>query len=184
MKHADDSKDLFLDEVNILWKEMRAEVYAVQAWAQEEPDSDLRKRAFIRSMSSFIEACISSLSEAVVMQSVGLSAAEYAILGEKQFDLLEDGTVNERPRFYPAAARWRLLVRVMERRIGTKHWLVNFQDKQYDHFKELIRIRNRITHPKAASNMKIENGEMEKCISGFTWFIKNYQSICKVDGCL
>lgn len=170
-----------LEQINILWKEMRAEVYAVQAWAREEPESDLRKRALVRSMASFIESCINSLSKAVVTETVGLPTAEYAVLSETQFELAGNGAVKERPRFYPAISRWRLLVRVLERRIGTSHWRVDFSDKGFVCLQELFEIRNRITHPRVSGSMKVEFEEIEACVNGFTWFVRNYQGLCKIE---
>lgn len=171
---------MVLEQINIIWREMRAEVYAVQAWARAEPASDLRKRVFIRSMAAFVEACINSLSEAVVTQARDLSAAEHTVLSETQFDVNENGIVKKRSRFYPAISRWRLLVRVMERKLGTSHWRVNFHDDGFGSLKKLFEIRNRITHPKITSSMEIDAEEIEACVSGFTWFVANYQGLCKV----
>jgi len=169
-----------LEQNNILWKEMRAEVYAVQTWARADPDSDIRKRVFVRSMAAFCESCINSLSEAVVTAAAGLSAAEYAILSETQFDLAENGVIRERSRFYPPISRWRLLVRVVERRAGTSHWRVDFSGDGFSAFRKLFEIRNRIMHPRVTNSMRIEFDEIEACISGYRWFVKNYQSLCKV----
>lgn len=169
-----------LEQVNILWKDMRAEVYAVQAWVRDDPDSDLRKRVFVRSMAAFVEACINSLAEAVVTQVSNLTAGEYAILSETQFGVVENGLVQTRPRFYPTISRWRLLVRVVERRLGTSHWHVNFADAGFTLFKRLFEVRNRITHPRVSSSMKIEFEEIDACIGGFLWFISNYQGLCNV----
>jgi len=169
-----------LEQINILWKEMRAEVYETQAWAQAEPESDIRKRVFIRSMAAFCESCINSLSEAVVTAASDLSAAEYAILCETQFDLDDNGVIRERNRFYSAISRWRLLVRLMERRVGTSHWQVKFTDDGFNNFRKLFEIRNRIMHPKATNSMRIELDEIEACVSGYRWFVKNYQGLCKI----
>lgn len=169
-----------IEKFNKLWKEMRAEVYAVQEWALANPESNLRKRVLVRSMASFVESSVSSLSEAILEATVPQIPELYCVLSETQFDLSDQGVIKKRIKQYPTVSRWRLLVNVLERTIGDDHWKVNFAEVGFNDLKTLFKVRNRITHPSSTKNMEVSAEEMTQCVLGFTWFVKNYQGICKL----
>lgn len=169
-----------LEKFNQLWKEMRAEVYAVQEWALADPESDLRKRILVRSMASFVESCVNSLSEAILENTVPPIPELYCVLSETQFDLSDKGVIKKRTKQYPTISRWRFLVRVLEQTIGSDHWKVNFDEAGFKDLKTLLKVRNRITHPRASKSMSVPVEEMDQCVSAFMWFVKNHQGICKL----
>lgn len=169
-----------LKKYNQLWKEMRAEVYAVQEWALHDHESNLRKRVLVRSMASFVESCVNSLSDAI-LENTDISIPElYCVLNEIQFDLSDQGEIKRRPKYFPTVSRWRFLVKILEHTVGNNHWKVNFDETGFNDLKTLFKVRDRFMHPRASKNMSVPVEEMNQCTSGFTWFAKNYQGICKL----
>ncbi len=162
------------------WKELREEFFEVQKWAREEIDSHLRRRVLLRTMASNIEGYVNMLAYSLASIPEALSQAELNILNEVQYELKENGEPKEKDKYYSCVSKWRLIVKIMERRLGTNHWKVDFDDNDFNNFKTIFKIRNRIVHPKIEHSLDIEDGEMECCISGHRWFIKNYQNICKI----
>lgn len=162
------------------WKELRAEFFEVQEWARENTESHLRRRVFLRTIAADIEGCVNMLAYALASPSNNLSNAELSILNETQYELKENGEPREKTKYYSCVAKWRLVVKIMEQRIGTKHWKIDFENNDFNNFKTIFKTRNRITHPKIESSLNIEDDEMESCIKGYQWFIKNYQGICKI----
>ncbi len=162
------------------WKELREEFFEVQKWAREDIESHLRRRVFLRTIASDIEGLINMLAYLLVSTPKNLSTAEFSILNETQYELKENGEPKEKEKYYSCVAKWRLIVKIMERSLGIEHWEVDFTDYDYNNFKNIFKIRNRITHPKIESSLNIEDTEMENCVNGYRWFIKQFQGICKV----
>lgn len=158
---------------------MRAEVFEVQEWALEDPDSNIRKRVLIRSMASFVESCVNSLSVAILENTTPPIPELYCVLSETQFDLSEHGEIKRRPKQFPTITRWRFLVKVLEHTIGMNHWKIDFSETGFNDLRALFKTRNRIMHPRASESMNVPVEEMNQCVSGFTWFVTNYQGICK-----
>ena len=163
------------------WKELRDEFFEVQEWAREKIESHVRRRVFIRTMAADIEGCLNMLAYALVSVPNLLTIAETSILNETQYDLRENGEPKEKEKYYSSISKWRLIVKIMERSLGTKHWKVDFTSNDFNNFKTIFKTRNRITHPKIKQSLNIEDKEMELCVQGYQWFFKNYQGICKYE---
>ncbi|HKI52864.1 MAG TPA: hypothetical protein VJ987_01975 [Anaerolineales bacterium] len=169
-----------LSLTNNRWKELRDEIFEVQEWAREKTESHLRRRVFLRTIAANIEGCVNMLAYLLVSNPTRLSAAELSILNETQYELKNTGEPKEKERYYPCIPRWRLIVKIMERELGASHWEVDFADNDFNNFKMIFTVRNRIAHPKIDASLNIEDKEMDSCVKGYQWFIKNYQGICKV----
>ena len=162
------------------WKEFREEFFEVQKWAREKTDSNLRRRVFLRTIAADIEGCINMLAYALVSTPNLLSIAEMTILNEIQYDLKENGEPREKEKYYSSITKWRFIVKIMEHHLGAEHWKIDFTNNDFNNFKTIFKTRNRITHPKIEQSLNIEDEEMESCVKGYQWFIKNYQGICKI----
>lgn len=163
------------------WKELRDEFFEVQEWARDKIDSHLRRRVFLRTIAADIEGCVNMLAYALVSIPNLLTVAEISILNETQYDLKENGEPREKEKYYSTIAKWRLIVKIMERSLGTEHWKVDFTNNNFNNLKIVFKTRNRITHPKIEQSLNIEDEEMESCVQGYKWFMSNYQGICKYE---
>lgn len=51
---------------------------------------------------------------------------------------------------------------------------VDYQDNGWSDLQGTIKVRNRLTHPKSISEQLVTVLEIEKCMSGYKWFYKNF----------
>jgi hypothetical protein len=98
-----------------------------------------------------------------------MSVAEYAMLADQSYDLKANGETSIQPKFLRLPDNLRFTIKVVSRLfemqlelgVGTTAW---------GNFKKAIEIRNRITHPKNASDIDISDDEIKTCKEVSGWF--------------
>lgn len=137
----------------------------------DKNDDDYYRRNFVRALFAMIEGSVFVIKQSTLIAgfSERLSFAEIALLKEETFDLDNKGNVRSQVKFLRIADNFKFAARMASRvfdcnldlGVGTQEW---------DYFLELIRIRNRVTHPKGSSDFEISQDEAELARKVFYWF--------------
>lgn len=138
----------------------------------DKNDADYYRRNFVRALFAMIEGSIFVIKQGTLIAGFSegsLSFAEIALLKEETFDLDNRGNVRSQVKFLRIADNFKFAAKMaskvfdcnLELGVGTREW---------DSFLELIRIRNRVTHPKGSSDFEISQDEAELARTVFYWF--------------
>ncbi len=147
-------------------------------WAEEaldKEDNQFTRRAYIRSFFGMIEGSIWVLKQTVLLAPVQegrikrISAAEYALLSDKTYDLKSNGQPKEQTKYLKLPDNFKFTFGVLEKYfkadfdlgIGTIAW---------DNFLKAQAIRNRITHPKTSEEFEVTDSEIAICKEACSWF--------------
>lgn len=149
-------------------------------WTEEaldKEDNQFTRRAYIRSIFAMIEGSVWVLKQIVLHAPVQeghvkrLSAAEYALLSDKTYELKSNGQPKEQTKYLKLPDNFRFTFNVLKKYfkadldlgIGTVAW---------NNFLEAQKIRNRITHPKTSEEFEVSNSEIAVCKETCSWFNK------------
>ncbi|WP_219033282.1 hypothetical protein [Shewanella algae] len=147
-------------------------------WAENALDADdnqFTRRAYIRSLFALIEGSIWVLKQTVLLAPVKqgnvkrLTAAEYALLSDKTFDLKSNGQPKEQTKFLKLPENIRFTFSVVEKYFGMKIDL-EVGKEPWNKFLEAQQVRNRITHPKTPSDFVVSDSEITACKDACSWF--------------
>ena len=140
----------------------------------EEKDNQFFRRAFIRSLFSSTEGIIWLMKQTCLNGKSPdgrrrISIADYAMLADQSYDLKNNGETSVQTKFLKLPDNLRFTVKIINRlfdsqldlEVGTVKW---------DKFRKAIEIRNRITHPRKASEIDISDDEINLCKEVSGWF--------------
>jgi 1,2-phenylacetyl-CoA epoxidase PaaB subunit len=147
-------------------------------WAEEaleREDNQFTRRAYVRSLFALIEGSIWVLKQTVLYAPTSngkekrISAAEYALLSDKTYDLKSNGQPQEKVKFLKLPENFKFTFSVLEKYFKTEFDL-GVGTIAWDNFLEAQTIRNRITHPKTSSEFKVTDSEIRTCKETCSWF--------------
>jgi hypothetical protein len=125
-------------------------------------DIQYRLRAFVRALMSYVEGTIHQMRLVALSteSKVKLSIGEEYVLRGLTVNLHDNGEVQVRGGFYPSGLERsiRLAFRVFALAIENKY-KPDYGGKGWQSFQQLIKVRNRITHPMIAEEFLISGDE-------------------------
>ena len=138
---------------------------------QEAEDTPTSRRALVRALIAGVEG-LAWMYREHVLEIAGemdlLSEPERHALLESSFSVGEDGRISEQKRFLSTVAMVRLITRIAAKCAPGN--APDFGVEGWTHLKQTIALRNRITHPKAETDMGISIDEIACAKSAFFWF--------------
>jgi len=140
-------------------------------------------RALVRSFFVVVEAFTHELKvmiqAAVASGAFQLSEDEIGALSDVVFDLDEQGRTVTRPRFIATDRHFRFIYKLAIRMTGGSYQLP-VSDARFGHFKQLLRVRNRITHPKGPLDVVVTAEEVEALLAAILWYIEAQQELVRL----
>jgi hypothetical protein len=138
----------------------------------DEEHIEANKRDVVRTIVAAIEGITWVYREHVQEIGVTLEASNslYDLaFSEKTYSISERGDLKMRPNFVPTISMIRLITNRAKQLCPQLN--IDFSVSGWADLQKTILIRNRITHPKASSDLKISEIEIQTARSGFFWFI-------------
>jgi hypothetical protein len=128
-------------------------------------DTQFNRRAYVRAMYATVEAFVYWLKyQALQEYERGalphLTPADLAILREESYGLDSSGESRTRPQFVPLDANFRFVARVYLD-LPRMPLVVDYGSQGWSDFRAGLKIRHRLAHPKAASDMSVSTDEVE-----------------------
>ena len=131
---------------------------------------DANRRDFARATFSAIEAQYWQLKMYIVENVItdkSASIHKISALREESYSINEKGDVYVQPKGYSLKVGIRLIVSILkEHRISIP---VDFRSSEWENIDRMVRIRNRLTHPKCMDDISITKDEAECCYRAFTY---------------
>lgn len=164
-------KPRFRDTYEI-WKHLDDEVrYFAKRLGEENPPGILH-RSYVRSVFSFIEGVLFSLKQECLTFPEELTLEQKLIILERSAKPKENGTASMDSQNIPLMLNIKFTFNLFHKVFETRR-KVNFNGQGFDAFAKAIKIRNRITHPKTANDLKISEENFQIVHHAHLWFESN-----------
>ena len=146
---------------------------ATKLW-HAEPESQFAGRTYIRTFWSSCDGILFTVRRTILLlHDLGinkLTDVELLTLREQTFKLTEKGNVEIRDGNYiPAKTAFRFTISMLEKTYG-KPYLLDLQSSGYHAFLQTLSVRNRITHPKSATEFLISQDDVRNACRAAEWF--------------
>jgi hypothetical protein len=129
----------------------------------KEQDSPYNRRAFVKNYYSFLEGLLHFLRAEVIrtvaIEPGRLTEAKIAVLKEETYEVTGSGKIQTREKFLSFEHAFRLSIHYYFTSV-INQVTVDYGGKGWHALRQGLRIRNRITHPKATAQMEISDEEL------------------------
>lgn len=166
-----DNDESLVDLIQVVMDDVHEAFEAIEA-----TDNQYNRRNFVRCVFSGIEGITFFLRQDTLGRLADrpdlYSDAEVALLKEESYRLDENGIAKARPLYSRLEANLKFSVAMFFRGLPNKG-IPELSGEGWTAFKEGVRIRHRITHPKSASSLDLGDEEMAKVKTAYVWFTAN-----------
>lgn len=156
----------------------------------EIPDADLadqeqlKRRAATRTIFAMIEAITYHMKQLAIQHAEyypnTFSLAQLALLREETYLLEKNGTTTQQQAKISTLPNLRFAFASFSTALNIPHKL-DVSDNNWEALQSGLRIRDRLMHPKEASNLVVTEPEMDQLLAAHTWHTMNMQ-ICIEQG--
>jgi hypothetical protein len=153
-------------------KEIRAtllaEVDAIQV-TRIRADSVFLRRILVRSTFAYVEGTLWVVKQ-LVAQLGKVTAAERAFLEEREYRLDDRGVLREDSLKISLWNNVAFTMRCGLNAFGAAHIDPKAPQEGYQAFREAVKLRDRLTHPKCAATLDVTKDDVEMVTKGAQWF--------------
>jgi len=104
------------------------------------------------------------------------SQAELVLLAEKTYDISDKGEAEERPYLGQIGKNLKFAFRCFAKAFDLK-FKPDYGGDGWQAFRQAVKIRNRITHPKTPASMAIKDDELAAMYKALCWFLDTYHNL-------
>ena len=131
------------------------------------------RRQYLRAFVTLVEG-VSYINRRLALMAYDLGQAKFSnselsVLKEEQYQLKDNGEAIARPRLLPLKANFRFTW-TMYARAFKKTKPLPFEGPVWAEFTKVIEMRNRITHPRKASDMELSDEELQTLRKVARWY--------------
>jgi hypothetical protein len=134
---------------------------------------ETNRRFYIRAIFAFIEAVVEQHKRLLLQlhekKFIRLKIGYYEVLSERIFTTSDSGNVTSKDQYLQLPRKIRTVYRAASESFD-EEMVLNFVENGWQNFRDAIKIRNRITHPKTRADCEIETEDLETVESGEVWF--------------
>ena len=143
---------------------------------RDKYDHQTIRRMYVRLLMSQVEGTIATMKAETLERTSRLSIGEQAALAEASYDIDDSGNVRQRPNFPKFLNNVRFAFRTYAK-IQDISFVPDYGGKGWQSFREVVDIRNRLTHPKQPEEMVITDAEMVTVDEAHDWFVESYRGL-------
>lgn len=160
-----------MNELKSTYSVLGADFDAALAIIKEQDDSQFARRTLVRTLFAFVEGLNNQLASVAAASEVGLSGGELAALREETYEVNDKGEVVIRSARISLKRRIRLVLRCFPRIHGASFQPDFGGQGGWESLHEAIRVRDRLTHPKAGADLHVSESDIIKHVAGaFRWY--------------
>lgn len=140
-------------------------------------DSQANRRDLVRTVFVAVEGAVWDFRTEIIAtaQSLDLLAPnEESALSEISYGVSEQGKIIAQQRFIPLLALIRLTARLANK--INPEFQAGFDGNGWNDFRKAVKIRNRITHPKAKVDLILTSVEANACVAALDWLLDLHRS--------
>lgn len=132
-------------------------------------------RTYVRSVFAMFEGVAFATRQYILAQAAAgryeITVQERDLLSEQTFSLDSKGVIQKKESFLPFLQGFRLTMTVLGRCLGMARYVTGaFGHNGFESFREGVRIRNQITHPKSPAQMMLSRKDIETVKLAERWF--------------
>jgi hypothetical protein len=170
---------------NELVNEMSTELKTISSGRNKEEYTPAERRMYIRSVFALIEAIIFVMKQMALSFHPGpdcdtISDADRVFAQEQVYKLTESGDIQVHRNKITLESNIRFAFKLFAR-AGYISTDLDVSGAEWQALKRAIKLRDRITHPKAISDLTISNEEFNDVFTSFGWltisFVKQFTEI-------
>ncbi len=163
-------------------------------------DNQFNRRKYFRAASSFIDGMLYSLKQATLelhrefsvkiikekaqkempllwnRMQPRLSPGEILLLEENIPDISKKGLPKLKPAYFPFDTNLKFSFRLFAH-VFKSSYKPDYSNNDWNLLQASVKVRNRIIHPKSASDLEITNDEMSNLYKGLKWLVKSYSDL-------
>jgi hypothetical protein len=182
--HEPDLKSFFssptmqqIEKLSWMWLTLSADVIRLEEPSKKErSQSSFYRRQYVRAASALIEGFTSMLKQSALLDPKAFSSEEVLLLREQEPLLKENGKVSVRERFVPIEANIRFAFIAYAKAKHTTFTL-DCSRADWQDFKKLFTVRNRITHPRRQEELSILDEELDSIKRALEFVSKNHSAV-------
>src|SRR6266498_3697469 len=148
----------------------------VDRLTESEIDDQSNRRMFARSVFALIEGAVYRMKQICLSNEpeshYAFSAGELALLREESYELDDKGRVVVRPSNLQMQKNIKFAFEAFSKYYGSDFKL-KIDDLGWQSFLQAIKLRNRLMHPKFASDLHVTDPELKITKSTNDWFQRN-----------
>lgn len=135
----------------------------------EDAPCDSHRRELVRTTYSAIEAQTWQLKMFVIDHVLKKKASihEISALREESYAINDKGEIYMQPRGYSLKVSLRLVVAILK-----NHEIpipIDFSSAEWQNIDQVLKIRNRVIHPKSMSDISVSEDEANRCYQAFIY---------------
>lgn len=140
----------------------------------EGHDKNIMRRSYVRSVFAFIEGYtygFRQISLRISKEPLGVKLTEKEVIALKQVEVTidENGTINEKPKYSPAKNSLIFSLSAIAKQ-HEADFQIDKSGKGWRDYKDAIKIRDRLMHPKRYQDLEITDSEIETTEGAYIWF--------------
>lgn len=154
--------EVLIDDVNKIWGDL------------EVNDKPHLRRNAIRAISSGIEGLVSHAKNTVLINANSMpdlySEFEISALREETYSINDNGAIQIKSIYIPLKTSVKLIIKTLDKNQSIKH-TATLKHPGWDALLRNVECRNRLMHPKKASDLKVSKRELDDAMRAFHWVL-------------
>jgi hypothetical protein len=151
------------NELLMMWLTLSADAGRLEEHAKgEKSQNSFHRRQYVRAAAALVEGFTSMMKQNALLYPEAFSPEEVLVLREKEPLLKENGEVSVRERYVPIKNNIRFAFAAYAKAMRAAFSL-GWRQSDWQDFKELFDIRNRIVHPRKDEELFVLDKELD-CI--------------------
>jgi hypothetical protein len=164
------------EKVSSLWSILLSDVALCQKQNRED---QFWRRNYTRTVFACVEGTVFGL-KSLVLASIGtvnLSFEEVMFLQERSYHITEQGQVRSENAKINTLANVRFTFFMLVKALELEDRSPDYSGNGWVQFRQMQRIRDRLTHPKNAAELDVSDSELHIIDAGYSWFNKSVTNI-------
>jgi hypothetical protein len=137
---------------------------------------DAVRRLYVRVFITMVESSVSTIKHEVLQYPELLTDTERAVLRDVTYDLNDKGEPYERPLHPPFLASLKFALRMFAK-VHQLKTMPNYSDHGWQAMQDVVRIRNRLTHPKTVGDLKVTSADLKAVDVAEVWFLRTHGAL-------
>lgn len=160
-----------------MWLALCSDESRLEASARNEKRQDsFHRRQYVRVAAALVEGLTSMLKQSALLDPDVFSPQEVLLLREQEPMLKDNGSVSVRPRFLSIQANIRFAFTAYAKS-NQAVFMLDCSRSDWQDFKMLFTIRNRITHPRKHEDLPISDTELDSIGRALKFVSKNHSAV-------
>ena len=121
---------------------------------QRQPDNATDRRALVRSVFAFVESMLFAMKQEILNTPHGFTIGEFALLRDESYELAENGEARVKTAKLTLKSNLKFTFASWAKATETTCKL-DLSDDGWQNFQAAIKVRDRLMHPKRASDLNV-----------------------------